>query len=235
MRDPVPPSLSPPVPDAALLASLARLVRGLSALFWGLPVTLVICVQTAKGDWLRPLGVLPPLAATGLLLYGLTLLGAFQRQERVWIASLDRAKICALVAVGLSPFLFWWNRLPNQAFYLLIVELLVFNGLVLLLLLNRVLWRLVAMLPDETLRLEIRLFTTLNRYFLVISICFLAGYLVLMRIQSIPHRFIDFLVVLNRSSLWMELFFILLPVATTMAMLWKIKETILTSVFTPRP
>jgi hypothetical protein len=226
--------LSPPVPDAALLSALAWLVRGLSALFWGLPVALVICVQTAKGDWLRPLGILPPVAATGLLVYGLMLLGAFQRQERIWIAALDRAKICALAAVGLSPFLFWWNRLPNQAFYLLMVELLVFNGLVLLLLLNRVLWRLVAMLPDETLRLETRLFTTINHYFLVLSIGLLAAYLVLMRIQNIPHRFIDFLLLLNRSSLWMELFLVLLPVATTMAMLWKTKEVILNSVFAPR-
>ncbi|MBN2508292.1 MAG: hypothetical protein JXQ71_16555 [Verrucomicrobia bacterium] len=224
----------PTSPDAALMAALARLVRGLSALFWGLPVALILCVQTAKGDWLQPLGILPPVAATGLVFYGLVLLGAFRPQERVWIAALDHAKLSALAAVGLSPFLFWWNRLPHQAFYLWIVELLVFDGLVFLLLLNRVLWRLVAMLPDETLRLETRLFTTLNRYFLAASILFLGGYLVLMRLQNVPHRLLDFLLVLNRSSLWLELFLVLLPVATTMAMLWKVKEIILNSVFTSR-
>ena len=41
-------SMSDPiVPNAELLNSLGRLVRGLSALFWGLPLTLVVSVQTA--------------------------------------------------------------------------------------------------------------------------------------------------------------------------------------------
>ena len=234
MTDAAPPRLPPPPPNADLLAALGRLVRGLSALFWGLPVALVICVQTAKGEWLRPLGVLPPMAATGLLLYGIYLLGHFHRQERVWMSTLDQAKICALINVGLSPFLFWWSRVPNHEFYILVVELLIFTGLVFLLLLNRVLWRLAAMLPDEHLRLETRLFTSINRYFLVVSIVLLAAYLVLLRIENIPQQFMNYLLVLNRRSLWMQLFLILLPVATTMALLWKIKEVILASVFTSR-
>ena len=67
-----------PVPNAELLRSLGRLVRGLSALFWGLPIALVVCVQTAKGELLRPLGVAPPLVATALLLHGLGLLDGGQ-------------------------------------------------------------------------------------------------------------------------------------------------------------
>jgi hypothetical protein len=31
----------------------------------------VVCVQTANGDWLTPLGVVPPLLVTGWLFYGL--------------------------------------------------------------------------------------------------------------------------------------------------------------------
>ena len=76
-----------PAPNAELLNALGRLARGLSALFWGLPIALVVCVQSAKGDWFRPLGIVPPLIATGLLYYGLMLLGVFQKQERVWIAA----------------------------------------------------------------------------------------------------------------------------------------------------
>ena len=52
-------------PNAELLRSLGRLARGLSALFWGLPATLVICAETAKADWLKPLGLVPALAGTG--------------------------------------------------------------------------------------------------------------------------------------------------------------------------
>src|SRR5580765_8518194 len=63
-------------PNPELLSSLGRLVRGLSAIFWGLPLALVVCVQTAKGEWFEKFGVFPPLIATSLLFYGLMLLGS---------------------------------------------------------------------------------------------------------------------------------------------------------------
>ena len=115
---PSPPGLMPETPsNPELLGALGRLARGLSALFWGLPLALVVCVQSAKGDWFRPLGVVPPLVATGFLYYALTLLGGFQPQERVWRAALERAKIFALINLGASPFLYWWNRIPANPFF----------------------------------------------------------------------------------------------------------------------
>src|SRR6185295_13066573 len=96
-----PLSMPESVPNAELLRALGRLVRGLSALFWGLPMALVVCVQTAKLDWFRPLGVFPPLLVTSILFYGLYLLGNFQKQERVWRNALERAKILALINVAL--------------------------------------------------------------------------------------------------------------------------------------
>src|ERR1051325_10591710 len=146
-----PSSLAQSMPETApnpeLLGSLSRLVRGLSALFWGLPAALVICVQTAKGEWFEKLGVVPPLAATLLLFYGLGLLGYFQKQERVWRAALERAKVFGLINVGLSPFLYWWNRMPSQPFFNSVLELMMLSGLLFLFALNPVLWRLAAMLP----------------------------------------------------------------------------------------
>jgi hypothetical protein len=87
----------PDAPNPELLRSLGRLVRGLSALFWGLPLALLVGVQTAKMDWLRPLNIFPPLVATGLLLFGLLQITSFQKQERPWRAALDRAKVLALI------------------------------------------------------------------------------------------------------------------------------------------
>ncbi len=225
--------MADPAPNAELLRSLGRLARGLSALFWGLPAALVICVQTAKGDWLRPLGIVPPIAVTGLLVDGLILLGDFQKQERIWIAALDRACLCGLINVGLSPFLYWWNRVPDQALFIAMVELMALSGLAFLLLLNPVLWRLTAMLPDETLRIETKLFTSVNRYLLIGSLAMVITYFLLIRLDQLPHQLMDFLMLLNRVSLWLVLFLILLPVAMTMALLWKIKEVILHSVFSP--
>jgi hypothetical protein len=220
-----------PEPKPGLLPSLGRLARGLSALFWGLPVALVICVQSAKADWLRPLGVVAPLLATGLLFYGLVLLGTFQPQERVWHAALDRAKILALINIGLAPFLCWWNRMPWHPFYNAMVHLMLFTALFFLFTVNPVLRRLAAMLPDETLRVETRLFTAINRGLLIASMTLLVAYFLLARATRVPQVVIEFLVIWERFGQWIMLFLILLPIAMTMALIWKTKEVILTSVF----
>jgi hypothetical protein len=220
-----------PAPNPELLSSLGRLVRGLSALFWGLPIALVVCVQTANGDWLRPLGVLPPILATSLLFHGLSLLGHFQKQERVWGTALERARIVGLINVGLSPFLYWWSKMPAHPFYSAVIEVMGLSGLLFLFALNPVLWRLAAMLPDETLRLETKLFTAINRYLLLATLGLLAGYFVLVRFNQLPRQVLELLELLGRGGLLGVLVLVLLPVATTMALIWKTKEVILASVF----
>src|SRR5688572_22181258 len=227
--DPV--STGEPEAKPDVLPALGRLARGLSALFWGLPVALVICVQTAQADWLRPLGVVAPLLVTSLLFFGLWLLGTFQPQERIWIAALDRAKALALINVGLSPFLCWWNRMPWHPFYNAMVHLMLFTSLFFLFALNPVLQRLAAMLPDETLRIETRIFTSINRGLLIATMTFLLGYFALMRVTHLPPFVIHFLVLWEHLGEWITLFLVLLPTATTMALIWKTKEVILSSVF----
>src|SRR5437870_1387345 len=140
--------MSDSAPNADLLRSLGRLVRGLSALFWGLPAALIVCFYTAKAEGLKSFGILPPLAATGLLVYGLWQLGGFQKQERVWRNALDRARVFSVVNFGLSPFLYWWNKVPANNFFLAMVILLSFSALLFLSSVNIVLQRLGAMLPD---------------------------------------------------------------------------------------
>jgi len=235
-------------PQSELLRALGRLARGLSVLFWGLPIALVVCVQSAKGDWFRPLGVIPPLVATGLLFYGLTLLGSFQKQERIWRSALERAQFLALLNFGLSPFLYWWNRIPANPFFGVIIEVLTLSALLFLILLNPMLVRLTAMLPDETLRMETKLFTVLNRYILAGLLTLTAAYFVVVHINPdlpdrlirwvlmtapLPHQANMFFYFLERAGQWIILFLLLLPVAMTMALLWKIKEVILASVFGP--
>src|SRR5882757_8807334 len=105
--------MNAPAPNPELLRSLGGLVRGLSALFWGLPAALIVCIGTAFAGWFRVYGVIPPLATTALLAFGLWQLDSFQKQERPWRSALDRAKIFALINLGLSPFVFWWNHEPG--------------------------------------------------------------------------------------------------------------------------
>jgi hypothetical protein len=220
-----------PAPNPELLRALGRLVRGLSALFWGLPLTLIVCVQTAKTEWLRAFTIFPPLAATGLLLFGLSQLGAFQRQERPWRGALDRARLLGLVNFGLSPFLYWWNRVPEQSFFGIVVGVLAVSALLFLFSLNVVLLRLGAMLPDEALRQETRQYTVLNQNLLAALLLLAALYVCLAQLPQLPVRLVIILSWLDRVSLWAVVFLVLLPLAMTMALIWKTKEVILDSVF----
>jgi hypothetical protein len=223
-----------PAPNSELLSSLGQLARGLSALFWGLPTTLVICAETARADWLKPLGILPALVTTGLLLYGLWQMGRFQKQERPWRNALDRAKLLGLVNFGLCPFLYWQNKMPQETFFNTAVFVLVLSAILFLFNLNVVLKQLGAMLPDETLRQETRQFTTLNRWLLVALLLCASAHVALHHDPRLPAGLGSLFVWINRFSFWALTLFALLPLAMTMALIWKIKEVILDSVFGSR-
>lgn len=221
----------PDAPNPELLRSLGRLVRGLSALFWGLPLALLVCVQTAKMDWLQPLNIFPALATTGLLLFGLFQIGAFHPRERLWHNALDRAKLLALINCGLSPFLFWWNRVPENSFFDFSLALLTLSAVLFLFCLNLVLLRLGDMLPDEALRQETRQFTALNRNLIVTLLLLAAAYAGLMQASNVPAWLEKILFILAQTGPWLLLFLGLLPLAMTMALIWKIKEFVLEGVF----
>lgn len=223
--------MSETAPKAELMRSLRRLVRGLSILFWGLPLTLLVCVRTTLSEWLRPLGFLPPILTTILLFYGLIQLGYFQRQERVWTQALERGKLLAIINIGLSPFVFWWNQLPFVPLYWAAVAGLVVSGLLFLFNLNFVLQRLAAMLPDETLRMETRFFTSFNLYLLAGLSVLACAYAFVRRVESLPIPVLHVVQAVDSTREWLLVFLILLPLAMTMTLIWKIKEVVLASVF----
>ncbi|HZR20347.1 MAG TPA: hypothetical protein VFE51_23895 [Verrucomicrobiae bacterium] len=223
----------PPKPE--LMRALGRLVRGLSALFWGLPAALVVCFHTARADSFKSFGILPPVLVTGLLYYGVWQMTAFQKQERVWRRALDRALWLSMINLGLSPFLFWWNKLPANTFFAIMVVLMIVAGLLFLGSLNAVLRRLGDMLPDEALRLETRQFTALNLNLIWATFLLCALYLGLAQLRSPPLYLQAVLIVLDRGSFWFLVLLVLLPLAMTMALLWKTKEVILDNVFGTSP
>jgi hypothetical protein len=220
-----------PASNPELLHSLGRLVRGLSALFWGLPVTLIVCIGTAEAGWFRVYGVVPPLVTTGLLVFGLWQLDSFQKQERPWRNALDRAKIFAVISLGLSPFVFWWNQRPGSMFFNVCVGVLALSAWFFLLGLNTVLVRLGAMLPDETLRHETRVFTSVNRVLLVALLVVAVLQVVVARIPRLPAELGPVLVLWDAAGQLLVILLGLLPLAMTMALIWKTKEVILDSVF----
>jgi hypothetical protein len=220
-----------PAPNPELLKSLGRMVRGLSALFWGLPVSLIVCIGTGSAGWFQVYGLVPPIATTGLVAFGLWQLDSFQKQERPWRNALDRAKVFALINVGLSPFVFWWNHRPDLFPYSISVRVLALSAWFFLFSLNTVLVRLGAMLPDETLRHETRQFTSLNQTLLLVLLVVIALQIVVARVPHWPPQFEMVLAVWDRGGQWLLILLTLLPLAMTMALIWKTKEVILDSVF----
>jgi len=221
-------------PNPQLLRSLGKLVRGLSALFWGLPAALLAGATAAQVEWLKPLGFLPLLAVNGMLCYGLSQLGDFQPQERPWRATLDRARLLGWVNLGLCPFIYWHHRAPAEPCFAVECVLGECAAALLLYQLNTVLQRLGAMLPDETLRQETRQFTVLNKWLLtglLAAVAIAGAGLEAVHVGKLSGRHLDGLVQAGEAG---AMLLLLVPLTMTMALLWKTKEVILDGVFGPR-
>lgn len=204
--------------------------RGLSALFWGLPLALVLAVQSLTINPFGHLGIvslLAPSAGFALLFYGLFLLGSFPAFDPGWRGLLDRARLPALTCLGLSPFLHWYRRLPDNDFFVAAVHLLGLFGVALLITLNVLVRRLTTAMPDPLLRLEAGTFTRFNNG------CLLALPLLVL-VWALAWRWLGAPTHVRLLLQWIEpfrfmvlLFLLLLPLSMTMSMLWKAKETLL--------
>jgi hypothetical protein len=231
------------MPDPAkaeLLRALGRLVRGLSTVFWALGITALVYLEMARAQttetvWLDAVGrfaFAPALLVSAMLWFGLNQMHHFQPQERIWRRALDRAQALAVTDVGLSPFLFWWHRFPAVPLFQAATGLLFLSSLFLLVQLNNVLRRLCAMLPDETLRSETKLFTTFNISFILTLLAALAAYFFLSKVPNLPAFVWQWLQATRGGGMWIVLFLVLLPLAMTMALVWKIREIIFAGLLT---
>lgn len=222
-------SLSPPSPE--LLRSLGKMLRGLSALFWGLPIALIASVQSQTFPGGQGLAALLPCAANGLLFFGLTQLAYFQPQERIWRQALDRAKVLAIMNIWLSPFLYFRVRLPHIPHYDLAVDVLYLSSLLFLYNYNLVLFRLTFMLPDENLRSDAKMLARWSRAILGIAVLVSLAYLTMLRAGWSPS-FIHFpFQVMEMNHWWMAIVPLLMPVAMMMTLTWKVKELVIDGVF----
>jgi uncharacterized BrkB/YihY/UPF0761 family membrane protein len=87
------------------------------------------------------------------------------------------------------------------------------------------------MLPDEALRQETRQFTAFNRSLLVVLLLLSAAFLALAQIRKVPAGFEKIYNIADQLGPWLLLFLTLLPLAMTMALIWKTKEVVLDGVF----
>lgn len=187
--------------------------------------------RAAMGGFARPFGPLPGMAASGLLVYGLWELRHFQRQERVWVAALERTRLLAWFVLALAPSTAWWNAVPREPLFARSVVVLMFAGIALLITLNHALNRLARMLPDATVRSETKLFARVNvALFLIQAVC-LGLYLALLGRANLPPLLARVFTWLDDTKAWFVLLFAFAPVALTMTLVWKAKEVVLNSAF----
>ncbi|MBN8247912.1 MAG: hypothetical protein J0L84_10765 [Verrucomicrobia bacterium] len=219
------------MPAGPVIPTLARVVRGLLVLFWAVPGVLLAAIALALDLSWRQFGFTPTVVAAAALVYGVGELGHFQRRERIWTRALHRTLMLALILLSLSPLPVWWSRAPDESFFGSGMVLLVFAGLVFLISLNDALRRLAAMLPDETLRSETRFFSWLNTGFLGVLAAGVALWLVLRSVPPASNWGLGLRWLLEMARPWLLIMVLLLPVALTMTLLWKIKGVILLSVF----
>lgn len=217
--------------EKTVLPSLARVVRGLVLLFWGVPAMLLATTACALDLGWRQFGFAPTAVASASLVVGLVHLRKFQARETVWVNARHRASFLALLLVGLSPTPVWWNRAPEEAFFGHGMVLLSLAGVAFLIAVNDVLLRLAAMLPDQALRSETLFFTRLNSRGLMVLGLFVLLWLGLPHWNPAPEPIARFRYFLEFTRPWLFIMLLLPPVALTMTLLWKIKEAILHSVF----
>jgi hypothetical protein len=223
-----------------MLKGLGNVVRGLSCLVWALPLALAVVVWTISRvgslmpspvtDLLMSLGVVPGLLVTLLLWYGVWQVGRYHPAVPAWQRAADRARGLSLVLIGLSPFLFWWTRRPEVLYFKLAAAALILFGLLFLAQLNVLLRRLTAMLPDQALREETAAMARLNYGILAVLGLLQVTLFTLDRVtfEALTGMMARHYLELARLLL---LLFVVMPLAITIAVMWKIKETILNGVF----
>ena len=229
--EPEPPRL-PPAPETDWPA-LGRLTRGLAALFWALPLSVILGVQTAQTPFLGPFGFWPALGANLLLGYAVCQLGRFRPDHPRWQAAVERARMLALVLVGLSPFLHWYHLLPHNEHFQLAVVVAGLAALLFAANLSDLLCRLTALLDRPDLHDEARLFLGINLPLLGGVLALMVGWAVLIRSPFGPSALAlaaPFLPRLGFATLLLGL----LPLALTMILIWKIKQALLDAAFSPR-
>ncbi|MGA0407076.1 MAG: hypothetical protein ACO3PR_03215 [Limisphaerales bacterium] len=213
--------------EEGLSHALVGLLRGLSSVFWGLPLILLTEAQSDfynKGRWIA---LLAPWVANGLVLNGLLHLQGFHQQERIWRRALERTLLLGIIHVGLTPFLFFWQDYPREPFFAMSVRLLFFCGMLYLYQLNHLIRRLACMIPDETLRQDTELFAGLNRRILSLLMTLVLVYWLVGYLASLPGSLFLLIRMIDHLLPIVVIMLVVMPVAMTMTMVWKLKESVL--------
>jgi hypothetical protein len=158
-------------------------------------------------------------------------LGEFKKSEKSWEELLDRAKFFGIINLSLSPFIYWRLKVPEISAFSVAVWLFFVSNAFFLIIINRIIQQLTKMLPENTLREDAKTYGDLNQYMLIVLLIILILGYAGNGFKGLSRPVADFLFLISSYYQWILTFVIVVPLAITMALLWKTKEVILTGVF----
>ena len=210
--------------------------RGFSAVFWSLPVAVVLTIRATMSEWASQMDVLVSIAAYILMFYGLILIGRLptQQEKSRWKGAHWRSIYLCFLSIGLSPFSLFWNRQPESSFFELNVLLHAFAVVGFIMCYNKTLARLNVQVIDPGLRGEVEFLSRFNRGSLV-TVAFLAfAYLGALEAlvpdelrEPTNRRFTP--LVLTGALMTM-----ILPISMTMNLTWKFKDAVFSWIYQER-
>jgi hypothetical protein len=216
------------IPDITLSPSqLLRVARAFACIFWGIPLGLLLFFNALRFYFWSRIPLPPYVIGIVLVYIGTIYLYMAGRITPNWIKRVKRTLFVLFLHVYFAPFVYWWQRVPDNRFFTTNVLGLVFCSLWILLLINQLVGELARALGDRTFRVEA-------------SVCGW-GVIVLLMVPfllSVAYAFVAadrheaslqglLLFMYRNMPSWLTVLF-LLPFTMTMACSWKAKESCLT-------
>ena len=213
---------------------LLRLARGYACIFWGIPLTLLLYLHRVRlGSPSRGLLQLPGYVLGVVLIYwGLLLLYSVGEISPLWLRRVRRAIASVFLMVYFAPFVYWWQRLPYETFFLINILLLAVCAMWLLMLVNGTIEELAGLRGWHALRnlAEISAWSVIFLMVLPFLALFLTSLASTVRFNG--NLFAELAALQRRVPLWAAAL-PLVPCAATMTAAWRGKEHCLEAAVSP--
>jgi hypothetical protein len=203
---------------------IVRLLRGFTAVFWGLPVSLLLffgAVDVNIVVWFR----LPTyILGVAVVYIGLALLRFSGLDRGPWKKQARNGLIAAFLLIYLGPFVYWYSFLPRSGWYYLTnLCLLLGAAMWLLFAVNRLAGELGAETQDRDLMMESRLCSWSIVLLMVLPMILTTAFSSYMALKYESSLVAEMRGVRQESPWWIHIFF-LIPLSLTMTSSWKAKE-----------
>lgn len=205
-----------------------QILRGLSAIFWSFPLSLVTSVQVSLDFFSATSSFAFPVAAFGLMAYGVhsTRLLVIEGDAR-WSVLMDSLRVLALSQFLLSPFLLFLVRVEGNHLFAFSVMMLGFFWLIFTRVIIEMAGKLIECLGDSVMHKDFELI----KGFVGVALWIMAlgwGFLFLRSYWLNPQALPAILLIF--SSHWLGTFLlisVILPMTAVMNLLWKSKDLLM--------